>query len=114
MAIPYTSSYDETIAFSDVAEQFNLAQNTAQTYTVPGNSTQYFSVLFGKASNTNIFVGKNNTAASPGGGSKTALQYVEFINPGEKRYVVGGDVLSFITPDAAGAYMGISVRSIPS
>lgn len=113
MAIPYTSSYDETISFSDVDEQFALATNTAQTYTVPGNSTQYFTVLFGKSSTSNIFVGKNNTAAIPAAGTKTNLQYVEFINPGEKRYVVGGDVLSFITPDAS-AYIGISVRSIPS
>ena len=112
MAIPYTSSYDETIPFSDVCEQFFLVASTAQTYTVPGNSTQNYTVLFGKASNSNILVGKNTTAALPTSGAKTGLQYVEFINPGEKRYVVGGDVLSFISPDAT-AYMAISLRSIP-
>lgn len=112
MTIPYTSSYDETIPFSDVCEQFYLVANTAQTYTVPGTSTQNYSALFGKASNANILIGKNNAAAIPISGAKTSLQYVEFINPGEKRYVVGGDVLSFISPDTT-AYMTLSLRSLP-
>ena len=112
MAIPYTSSYDETIAFSDVCVQMSLATNTAQTYTLPGTSTQNYTVLFGFPTSTNLFVGKNSTATVPAGGTQTTSQYVEFITPGEKRYCVGGDVLSFITPDSS-ARVGISVRAIP-
>lgn len=111
MAIPYTSSYDETIPFSDVCVQLSLATNVAQTYTVPGSATQNFTVLFGFPTGTNLYVGKNTTAATPPAGTKTTLQYVEFINAGEKRYVQGGDVLSFITPDTS-ARIGISIRAI--
>lgn len=111
MAIPYTSSYDETIPFSDACVQIALATNTEQTYTIPGNATQKYTVLFGFPTNTILYVAKNNTAATPAPGTQTTLQYVEFINPGEKRYVQGGDVLSFITPDAS-ARIGISIRAI--
>jgi hypothetical protein len=112
MAIPYTSSYDETIPFSDVCVQMSLATNTAQTYTLPGNATNNYVVRFGFPTNSIVFVGKNATPATPAPGGQTTTQYVEFINPGEQRYCVGGDVLSFVTPDTS-ARIGISVRSIP-
>lgn len=111
MTIPYTSSYDKTISFSDVCVQMSLATNTVQTYTIPGTATQNYTVLFGFPTNTIIFVGKNSTPATPAPGAQSTSQYVEFINPGEKRYVQGGDVLSFITPDAS-ARIGISIRAI--
>lgn len=111
MAIPYTSSYDKTIAFSDTCVQMSLATNVAQTYTIPGNATQNYTVLFGFPSNSIVWIAKNSTPVTPPGGTQTTVQYMEFITPGEKRYVVGGDVLSFITPDTS-ARVGISIRAI--
>ena len=111
MAIPYVSSYDTTIPFSDVCEQFTLATNTVLTYTIPGTSLQKFQVLFGYNATSNVFVGKNATPAVPSSGSQSSTPYVE-MRP-KKRYVVGGDVLSFITPDAV-AYVGVSIRQLQS
>ncbi len=113
MAIRYTSSYDQTIAFSDTDEQFHLTANVEQHFTVPGNSDQKFNLLFGLSSNANIFIGYNVTATIPAADSATTTQGIEFITPDSKRYVIGGDVISIITPDTV-AYLGISIRSIPN
>ena len=109
MAISYNANYIETLAFSDTCLQLNLAAGTPQSFTVPGLNTQQFQAYFEYASNSNVFVCKNGTAAVPGGGAQTTQQYNEF-KP-KKRYVRGGDVLSFITPDPT-AYMGVSLRQI--
>ncbi len=111
MAIRYTSSYDQTIAFSDTDERFHLSANVEQHFTVPGTSDQKFNLLFGLSSNSNIFVGYNVTATVPSPADTT--QGIEFITPDSKRYAIGGDVISLITPDAD-AYIGISIRSIPN
>jgi len=111
MAIRYSSSFDETIPFSDECAQLNLAQDTALTYTVPGNGKAKYSALLSYNDAANVFVSLNGTAASPGAGTKTETTRMEF-RP-TKRFVIGGDVLSLITPDTAGAYVGISLRSIP-
>ena len=113
MAIRYTSSYDETIAFSDTDAQIHLTANIEQTYTVPGDKTQKFTLLFGLSSNANLFVGYNVTATVPGANTVTTTQGIEFITPDRKRYAVGGDVIHLISPDA-NTYVGISVRSITS
>lgn len=114
MAIPYNSNYDLTVPFSDVCAQIHLQASTEETYTVPGNSTQKYSVRFGYASDSNVFVRMNATAGIPGAGLVTQEQYNEF-KPGfdgSQRYVNGGDVIHFITPDTT-AYVGISLRSLP-
>lgn len=113
MSIRYTSSFDETIAFSDTDAQFSLAANAAQSWTVPGTSNQKFNLLFGMSSNANVFVGYNVIATVAGAGTHTTTQGIEFITPDSKRYAIGGDVLSLVTPDTT-AYVGISVRSIPN
>ena len=113
MAIRYTSSFDETIAFSDTDAQFALAANIAQSWTVPGTSSQKFNLLFGMSSNANVFVGYNVTAAVPGAGTHTTTHGLEFMTPDSKRYAIGGDVISLISPDTV-TYVGISVRSIPN
>lgn len=109
MAIPYGSNYDGTISFSDVAYQIALSANTEQNFTVAGNATQNYVAEFSFDDTANVFIAKNNTAAVPAGGTTTTLQYVE-LRP-TKRYVKGGDVLSFIAP--ATAYVGVSIRAIP-
>lgn len=109
MTVPYTSSFDQTIAFSDTCAQFALATGVAQSYTVPGASHQKYTALMTYASNSNVFVGYNVVAASPTSGTNTTVVREEF-KP-RKRYVIGGDVLSFITPDTS-AYVGLSLRAI--
>lgn len=111
MAIPYTCSYDGTLPFSDTDRQIGLLANVAQSITVPGTGDQKYAAHFSFNATSNVWVGKNSTAASPAGGTTTSLQYVE-LRP-DKRFVVGGDVLSFITPDAS-ASVGVEFRSIPN
>ena len=110
-AIRYSSSFDETIPFSDECLQMNLAADTAQTYTVPGTGKNKYTALFSYNNNANIFVSLDGVAVSPASGVQTTTKRLEF-KP-DKRYVSGGDVLSFITPDT-NAYVGVSLRTIPS
>jgi hypothetical protein len=115
MAIIYSSNFEETIPFSDVCWQLALATATDTTITIPGAATDKYTMLLSYISTSNVFVRKNATAATPGAGTVTTLSYEEF-RPGadgSKRYVQGGDVIHFITPDAS-AYVGVRLMSIPS
>ncbi len=109
MTIAYNENYDGTMPFSDTATQVACTVNAEQTWTVPGTDTQQFQALFEYASNSNVFVCKNSTPVIPAGGSVGTQPYNEF-KPC-KRYVRGGDVLHFITPDAI-AYIGVSLRQL--
>lgn len=109
MAIKYNANYLETMPFSDVCVQFNLAAGVAQSFTVPGLAGTQYQGYFEYASNSNVFVCNNGTAAAPVGGTNTSTQYNEF-KP-KKRYVNAGDVLSLVTPDTT-AYVGLSLRQI--
>jgi len=113
MAIQYNSNYDITIPFSDVCAQFNLAIGVEDTFTVPGNPTQNFSARFSYTSTSNVFVRLNGTPVVPASSVVGSQQYGEFRpgDDGSQRYVKGGDVLHFITPDAS-AYCGISIRAL--
>lgn len=115
MAILYNSNYDETVPFSDVCVQVNLATNTSQSYTVPGTAIDKYSIRFGYTENSNVFVSSNVTGTVPTSGTSNTQQYTEFRpgSDGSQRYAKGGDVLHFITPDATGAYFGISLRQLP-
>lgn len=109
----YADNFDHTKPFSDTAVQLNLTANTQQTYTVPGLNSHKYRAIFTFASNSNVFVGLNVTAASPTTGSKNTTENLEF-RPIEPKYVKGGDIISAISPDTAGAYMGISLLSVTS
>ncbi len=111
MAIRYSSSFDKTIPFSDTNFQLHLTANNAQTITIPLSSAHRYTILFGMSSNANIFAGYNTTAAVPAGNTNSSTQGVEFITPDSARFVVGGDTVSFVSPDAD-AYLGVSIRSI--
>lgn len=114
MAIQYNSNFDVTLPFSDVCAQIALGVGVEETFTVPGAATIKYSAHFGYISTTNVFVRKNATPAIPAAGTVGTEQYNEF-RPGDdgtQRYVNGGDVLHFITPDAT-AYVGISLRQLP-
>ncbi len=111
MAIPYNSNYDGTVPFSDTCAQFALAAAAEQTYTVPGAATINYSATFGYNSTANVYVRLNGTAASPAPGGTTSTQYLE-LRP-SKRYVKGGDVLHFVSPDTT-AQVSVSLMQLRS
>lgn len=110
MTIAWNANFIETLPFSDTAAQIGCSVNSEQTWTVPGNQTQQYQAYMEYASNSNVYVCKNATPIIPSPGSVGTQPYNEF-KP-KKRYVRGGDVLHFITPDAV-AYIGVSLRQIP-
>lgn len=112
MTTTYNTNFDGTKPFSDTTAQFNLASTIEQTYTVPGAAYQKYRAKFQFNCTSNVFVGLNVTATSPTLGLNTATNNLEF-RPSEPKYVHGGDVIHLITADAAGAYVGISLLSIP-
>jgi hypothetical protein len=101
---------NKTIPFSDTSVQVALAANAVQTFTVPGAATQKYQALFSYTSTSNVFIGYNFTPTTPAPGTHSANGQQEF-RP-DCRYVHGGDVLSFLTPDTTG-YVGVSLRAIP-
>lgn len=109
MTIQYNANYIETMPFSDTAVQVNCGSNVEQTFTVPGTAEQQFQAYFEYNANSNVFVRKNATPTIPSSGSVGTQPYSEF-KP-KKRYVRGGDVLHFITPDT-NAYIGVSLRQL--
>lgn len=109
MTIAYNANYIETMPFSDTCAQFGMLTNIQHTYTVPGTSTTKYQAYFEYSSNSNIFVSLNAAPVIPLLGTVGVQPYNEF-KP-KKRYVSGGDVIHFITPDT-NAYMGISLRQL--
>lgn len=110
MAIKYANNFGKTIPFSFNSPCMMLAQNTQLAYTVPGNSSQVFKAIFSFNANSNVFVAYNSTAAVPPSGTAVSTGRMEF-KPDE-RYVNGGDVLNFITPDT-NAYCGVALSILP-
>lgn len=113
MVLRYTSSFDQSIGFSDTQFQLNIVADTALTVTLPGNSDQKFILTFGVSSNSSVYVGYGVTAVLPGSGAATSNPFIEFVVPGMQRYAIGGKTLSFITHDTTD-YIGVSIRSIPN
>lgn len=109
MTISYNSNYIETMPFSDTCIQVGCNANVEETWTVPGTDTMQYQAYFSYNCTSNVFVGKNITPAIPSLGTVGEQSYNEF-RP-KKRYVKGGDVLHFITPDTS-AYIGVSLRQI--
>ena len=112
MTIQYNENFNGTMPFSDVTVPVSLTTNLEQTYTVPGAATIKYQALFAYTEASNVFIRLNGTGAATVPAPNTAIQaqYMEF-RP-EKRYVQGGDVLHFITPDAT-QYVGVSLRQLP-
>jgi hypothetical protein len=109
MTTQYNENYDGTMPFSDNCAQVGMSANSAQTVTVPGTSMMQYQALFSYNSTENVYVGLNATPTISVPGSVGTQAYSEF-RP-EKRYVKGGDVLHFITPDTT-AYCGVSFRQL--
>lgn len=114
MAIQYNSNFDETIPFSDVSYQVALGASVEETFTVPGTALTQYSMKLNYAADSNVFVRLNGTPAVPASGNVGTEQYNEFRAgcDGSQRYVKGGDVVHFITPDTT-AYVGVSLRQLP-
>jgi hypothetical protein len=109
VTIPWNANYLETLSFSDTDFQVGCTVDEDQIVTIPGIDTDKYQAYFEYASNSNVFVCKNSIPVIPAGGSVGAQPYNEF-KP-IKRYVQGGDVLHFITPDDI-AYIGVSLRKL--
>ena len=109
VAIAWNSNYGGTLTFSDVSTQINLLSGVNVSWTVPGTAETKYQALFSYIADSNIFVRLNGAAAIPGAGLVTTEQYNE-LRP-DKRYVQGGDVLNFITPDVS-QYVGVSLRQL--
>lgn len=109
MSIPYTSNYDVTIGFTGIAPNMALAANTELTYTVPGASRQKYVATFEYKSNQMVYVALNATATVPSAGTIDTASVSE--PKPHQRFVKGGDVLHFITPDTT-ADCGFSLRTI--
>jgi len=109
MAIKYSNNYNGTMPFSDVCAQVNCSANTEETFTVPGTSANQYQAVFSYNSTANVFIRKNGTPTIPSGGTVGTEQYNEF-RP-SLRFVNGGDVIHFISPDAT-AYIGVSLFSL--
>ena len=112
MAAPYITSYGDTVSFTDINANMCLTANNAKTFTVPGDFTNKYSMRFSYTSTSNIFVGYNVTAVIPSSNTISSDYNIEF-RPMAQRYVKGGDVISFISPDAS-VYAGISLRALPN
>jgi hypothetical protein len=108
----YVCNFDHAKPFSDTCFQAALATNVAQTYTVPGDATQKYRAKFEFNASANIYVGYNVAALPPGAGLNTSTANMEF-RPSEPKFVKGGDVLSFRSPDAGSSYVGVSLLAIP-
>jgi hypothetical protein len=110
MVAQYANNYEDTTNFSDTTIRLALTDGAELTYTVPGNAENRYQALFGFSSNATIYVGYNSTAAIPADNTLVSTGRVE-VNP-QKRFVNGGDVLSFVTSDAT-AGVGVSLRALP-
>lgn len=111
MAVSYNSNYDLTIPFSDSSYQINVQTGTPESFTVPGSATDKYSAKFAYGPTSNVFVRLNAAPTVPAGGA-VGTESASELNPGQdrsQRYVNGGDVLHFSTPDA-NAYASVSLR----
>lgn len=107
----YIDNFDHAKPFSDTCGQVALATNVAQSYTVPGTNSQKYRLKLEFNASANVYVGYNITALAPSAGTNTTTNNMEF-RPSEPKFVKGGDVLSFVTPDTS-AYVGVSLLAIP-
>jgi len=109
MTVRISNNYEDTTNFSDTTSTLTLATSTELTVAVPGNASEPIQALFAYNSTSKVYVGYNVTAVVPGAGTVNNNQFIEY-RP-LKRFVKGGDVLSFITPDTD-ANVGVSFRSL--
>lgn len=111
MSTNYNSQYNDCMPFSDIAPSVALAANTPLSYTVPGNAQNRYRAEFHYNYTSNIYIANNSTAAVPGAGT-ISTSSVSTYRP-DVRYVKGGDVLSFVTPDTTATF-GFDLLLLPN
>lgn len=107
----FASGFLNALPFSDLGSKFNLAANVALSFTVPGTNAITYRAEFSYNQNSNVWISLNGTATSPIAGTQSS-SYMEEFRP-SVRFVRGGDVLSLVSGDAAGAQVGISLLQLP-
>lgn len=112
MAVQYHNNFVDTTNFSDTTTRIALTSGNTLTYTVPGSATDSIQVIFTLTNDATLFVGYNKTATVPVLNTVTSDQFIELMKDGFKRFVRGGDILSFVTPDPI-VYVGLSLRALP-
>jgi hypothetical protein len=85
----------DAIPYSDQNITINLGANVVFTYTIPGTKQDKYRAEFSWPYDGNVYVGFNVTPVLPANGTINEVSKVEF-RP-HLRFVVGGDVLSFIS-----------------
>ena len=110
MSTRYTPNFDGANPFSDINLRVALQQNVLETFTVPGEQTTKYRAEFFYNYSANIFVGLNENATVPAAGTIDSTGKQAY-RPAVK-YVLGGDELTFITPDTS-AYFGVELFTIP-
>jgi hypothetical protein len=85
-----------------------LVATVAQTITVPSAYPAYLAVM-SYTPGSNVWVNFTTTAVTPPGAIGANLNE---LNPAGRR-VLKGTTISFITPDAAGAYVSLMFYVIP-
>ena len=93
--------------FSDLKYSAALTQNTTASYTIPGVAQQW-AILFSIEPGKTVWVANNATAEVPSGNTFSAT--TSELNP-TIRWVLAGDVISFITPDTT-AQVGIALYAL--
>jgi len=109
MATKFRSNYDFTYPFSDTGAKCWLAANTELQFTIPGTPDQKYRAHFRYQSNAEIWVKVNGTIVVPVVGVASTSYNEEFLPI--NLYVVGGDVLHFISTGTP--QLGISLLSLP-
>lgn len=110
MVATYYNNFEDTTIVSDTTIQLTLTAGMELTYTVPGAASKKMQALFSFNDNANVFVGLNVTVASPADNTVQETKFMEY-KP-EKRFVKGGDVIHFISPDTR-TWCGVAFLSLP-
>jgi hypothetical protein len=85
-----------------------LSQNVASTITLPtGEGFQNYEVCFSYSGGANVWVDCSGVAATVPVNTTLQATTAEY-NPGQRLVPAGSDV-SVITPDVAGAYVGVAI-----
>lgn len=105
----FHSNFDCTHPFSSSGAKLWLAANTELTWTVPGEATQKFRANFAMASTAEVWVKLNSAVVVPVAGT-IVDSYNEQLRP-DYMYVIGGDVLHFISTGTP--QVGVSLLALP-
>lgn len=96
MTTQYNESFSGCFPFSDTGMSVLLAAGVAQSWTVPGISSQTYRANFTFTANVPVWVKLNGTATVPIG-TISATYNQEMLGINCVRYVRGGDTLSFVS-----------------